>query len=92
MSSEKLIEWMDPASKRRVIIERLPSGHFRYYEEWFVVDDETADGGGVYEYWRPGSCSGLYPSMLDARNDAALELAWLGTLLGDVNRGCSTPP
>lgn len=83
MSSEKLL-WTDPGDTRRVVIERVPSGNFRYYEEHFVTVDETAEGGGIYDYWTPMGFSGLYPSVLDAQNDAAARLPWLRDLLAKL--------
>ena len=85
MSSEKLLEWTDPDETRRVVIESTPSGNFRYYEEHFVTVDETAEGGGIYDYWRPMELSGLYPSVLDAQNDAAARLSWFGDLLAKLS-------
>jgi hypothetical protein len=77
MPSEIVIDWINPERTRRVIIERAPSGLFCWYEEHFIVDDETAEGGGIYEYWSARNVSGLYPSVLDAQNDAANQLGWL---------------
>ena len=81
MPSEALIEWTDPDAERRVVVERLPSGLYRYCEEHFMTVDETADGGGIYDYWSTVHFSGLYPSTLDAQNDAARRLPWLRVLL-----------
>ncbi len=92
MSSETLIEWTTPGGKKRVLIERTSSGNFRYREEHFVTVDETADGGGIYDFWEMMGASGLYPSVLDAQNDAAREFAWLAALLEDVSRGPPAPP
>lgn len=79
------MEWTDPAGEARLVIERMPSGHCQFYEERLVVVDETAEGGGIYEYWRPGPFSGLYPSLPDARNDAANTLAWFRAVLDTLN-------
>jgi hypothetical protein len=92
VSSETLIEWTAQGGKRRVVIQRTSSGNFRYYEEHFVTVDETADGGGIYDYWDMTGVSGLYPSVLDAQNDAARKIAWLDALLEDVSRGQTAPP
>lgn len=91
MSSEELIEWTDPDGKRRVTIGRTSSGNFHYYEEHFVTVDETADGGGIYDFWEIMDHSGLYPSVLDAQNDAAMKLSWLRSLLDDVSRRRPAP-
>jgi hypothetical protein len=78
MTEESVLEWTHPGGRRRVIIERVPGNRFRFHEALLVEDE---DFGVAYEYWREGEPSGLYPSVLDAQNDAANGLPWLRALL-----------
>jgi len=80
MPAEPEIEWTSPDGQRRVIIERQAHGFYRWYEEYYVVEEEHGD---VYEYWRHASWpkSGLYSSILDAQNDAMRAMSWLRSLI-----------
>lgn len=80
-------EWLHPDGTRRVRIERAGSARFHYREDWIVRD---VDFGATYEYWCEGTPSGLYSSIVDARNDAARRLPWLRALL-DASAGPDSP-
>lgn len=81
MVAEHVLELTHPDGTRRVIIQRVPGERFRFHEEQLVEDE---DFGTTYEYWRDGPPSGLYPSVIDAQNDAAKLLPWLNALLATL--------
>jgi hypothetical protein len=81
MPSEPVIEWTSADGARRLLVMRDHNAHYFFVEERFHLEDETAEGGGIYEYWAPHYRSGLYPSVVDAQNDASEQLPWLRDVL-----------
>ncbi|MFZ5746393.1 MAG: hypothetical protein ACOY45_01915 [Pseudomonadota bacterium] len=76
-----LIEWRTPDGRREVEVFECGRSLYSWREQERV---EEEDFGTTYEYWRPAAGGGLYPSVLDARNDAAKALPWLSELLDGV--------
>lgn len=86
MTAESVLEWTRPDGTLRVIIERVRGEFFQFRDERWVSEEEF---GARYEYWSGGTygTSGLYPSIVDAQNDAASAFPWLGDLLEEVASG-----
>lgn len=80
MPDETVLEWTHPDQSRRVVLTRRPNGLYSYEELVFTIEEDQAFG--TYEYWHVSHRSGgLYASIIDAQNDARLEIPWLEALL-----------
>lgn len=80
MPDETVLEWMHPDQSRRVVLTRRRNGLYSYEELVFTIEADQAFG--TYEYWRVSHRNGgLYASIIDAQNDARLEIPWLEALL-----------
>jgi hypothetical protein len=76
---ETILEWTRPDQTRRIELFRHANAFYSWSEERFVSEFE--EGFGLLEYWIPFRQGGLYPSIIDAQNDAAMEFPWLAALL-----------